>query len=126
MKSVTLSLLPHPFVPQWLCARESIMQNKPNVKMGKMTISIATLKTYANKQRAMNNERYSKQTQTKPISVSAARFIVYKWRTVPEGPMHRFAARELRIERRDTKYEIREYDWWSLSEVYQSRLRGRV
>jgi len=53
----------------------------------------------------------AKRTQSKPISVSAARFIVYKWRTVPEGPIHRFAARESRIERRDTKYEIREYDW---------------
>jgi hypothetical protein len=35
--------------------------------MGKMTISTATLKAYANKQRTMNNERYSKQTQSNPI-----------------------------------------------------------
>jgi hypothetical protein len=87
------------------------MQNKPNFKMGKMNISTAVVKPYAKEQRTMNNERYPKQTQTKPISVSAARFIVYKWRTVPEGPIHRFAARQSRIERRDTKYEIREYDW---------------
>jgi hypothetical protein len=44
------------------------MQNKANVKMGKMTISIATIKAYANEQRTMNNEPYSKQTQSKPIS----------------------------------------------------------
>jgi len=86
------------------------MQNKANVKMGKMTVSTATPKAYAKEQRTMSNEPYSKQTQSKPISVSAARFIVYKWRNVPEGPIHRFAARQSRIERRDTKYEIREYD----------------
>jgi hypothetical protein len=44
------------------------LQNKANVKMGKRTVSVATLKAYANEQRAMNNERYSKQTQSKPIS----------------------------------------------------------
>ena len=44
------------------------MQNKANVKMGKMAISTARTKAYANKQRTMNNERYSKQTQSKPIS----------------------------------------------------------
>jgi len=44
------------------------MQNKPNFKIGKMNISTATLMAYANKQRTMNNERYSKQTQSKPIS----------------------------------------------------------
>jgi hypothetical protein len=99
------------FVPSCLSGYKSIMQNKPNFKMGNINISTAIIKPYANKQRTMNNQLYSKQTQTKPISVSAARFIVYKWRTVPEGPIHRFAARQLRIERRDTKYEIREYDW---------------
>ncbi len=36
--------------------------------MGKMTISTTTPKAYANKQRTMNNEHYSKQTQSKPIS----------------------------------------------------------
>ena len=36
--------------------------------MGKMTISIATIKAYANEQRTMINEHYSKQTQSKPIS----------------------------------------------------------
>jgi hypothetical protein len=50
-----------------LCGCNSIMQNKANVKMGNINISTATLKTYANKQRTMSNERYSKQTQTKPI-----------------------------------------------------------
>jgi hypothetical protein len=45
-----------------------IAQNKPNVKMGKMTISPATTKPYLNEQQTMNNERYPKQTQSKPIS----------------------------------------------------------
>jgi len=42
--------------------------NEPNVKVGKMNISIAAVKPYANEQRPMNNERYSKQTQFKPNS----------------------------------------------------------
>jgi len=44
-----------------------IAQNKPNVKMGKMTISPATTKPYLNEQRTINNERYPKQTQSNPI-----------------------------------------------------------
>jgi len=40
-----------------------IAQNKPNVKMGKMTISPATTKPYLNEQQTMNTERYPKQTQ---------------------------------------------------------------
>jgi len=55
------------------------MQNKANVKIGKININIATIKEYNNKQRkiyplGVNNERHSKQTQfipaeggTKPI-----------------------------------------------------------
>jgi len=43
-----------------------ITQNKPNVKIGKMTISTARTKAYANEQRTKNNERYSKQTQSNP------------------------------------------------------------
>ncbi len=43
-----------------------IAQNKANVKMGNITISAATTKAYANKQRTMSNERYSKQTQSNP------------------------------------------------------------
>jgi len=50
-----------------LCGCNSIMQNKANVKMGKMNISTATLKAYANKQRTMSNKHYSKQTQSNPI-----------------------------------------------------------
>jgi len=46
----------------------SIMQNKPNFKMGNINISTATPKTYANKQRTMSNKRHSKQTQSNPIS----------------------------------------------------------
>jgi len=34
-----------------------------------MNISIATIKDYDNEQRTTNNERYSKQSQSKPISV---------------------------------------------------------
>jgi len=41
--------------------------NKPNFKIGKMKISTAITKAYANEQRATNNERYSKQTQSNPI-----------------------------------------------------------
>jgi len=36
--------------------------NKPNFKMGKMTISTAILKIYANEQRTMDNEHHPKQT----------------------------------------------------------------
>ena len=55
------------FSPSCLRGHQSIMQNKANFKMGKMTISTVTTKCYANEQRTMNNERYSKQTQSKPI-----------------------------------------------------------
>ena len=44
------------------------MQNKANFKMGKIAISTAPIKAYVDKQRTMNNERYSKQTQSNPIS----------------------------------------------------------
>jgi hypothetical protein len=43
-----------------------ITQNKPNVKIGKMTISPATTKPYLKEQQTMNNERCSKQTQSNP------------------------------------------------------------
>ena len=43
------------------------LQNKANVKIGKLNISIATIKDYDKKQRIINNERYSKQSQSKPI-----------------------------------------------------------
>jgi hypothetical protein len=58
-------------------------QNKANVKMGKMAISTATIKAYANKQRAMNNERYSKQTQSKPISNDQSQFQTIKAKSKP-------------------------------------------
>ena len=67
-KLLEISLSLYFFVPQWLCGHESIMQNKANFKMGKIAISIATIKAYANEQRTMNNEHCSKQTQSKPIS----------------------------------------------------------
>jgi hypothetical protein len=51
------------------------LQNKANVKIGKMNISTAIIKAYANEQPPINNERYPKQSQikanfkrTKPIS----------------------------------------------------------
>jgi hypothetical protein len=40
--------------------------NKPNFKIGKINISVATIKDYDNEQLTINNERYSKQTQNKP------------------------------------------------------------
>ncbi len=46
---------------------ESIMQNKPNVKIGNINTSTARTKAYAKEQRTMNNERYPKQTQSNPI-----------------------------------------------------------
>ena len=50
------------------CQESSITaQNKPNFKMGKMTISPVTTKPYLKEQRTMNNERCSKQTQSNPI-----------------------------------------------------------
>jgi hypothetical protein len=49
------------------------MQNKANVKMGKMTISTARTNAYAKEQRTMNNEHYSKQTQSNPISNDQSR-----------------------------------------------------
>jgi hypothetical protein len=44
------------------------MQNKANFKMGNIHISTAKAKAYAKEQRTMSNDRYSKQTQSKPIS----------------------------------------------------------
>jgi len=44
------------------------MQNKANVKIGKMGISKATIRAYDNEQRTINNKLSSKQTQTKPMS----------------------------------------------------------
>ena len=54
--------------PSCLSGYKSIMQNKPNVKMGNINISTANTKAYGKEQRTMSNERYSKQSQTKPIS----------------------------------------------------------
>jgi len=58
------------FVPLCLSGHESIMQNKPNFKMGNINITTARTKAYANEQRTMNNERYPKQTQSNPIPSS--------------------------------------------------------
>jgi len=55
------------FVPSCLSGYKSIMQNKPNFKMGNINISTATTKAYANEQRTMSSKRYSKQTQSNPI-----------------------------------------------------------
>jgi hypothetical protein len=58
---------------------DCIMQNKANFKIGKIDISIATIKDYDNERRTINNERYSKQTQTKPISRFPILQYVAKW-----------------------------------------------
>jgi len=51
----------------------AVRKNKPNSNpisvKPKMNASIAIIKDYDNKQRTINNERYSKQTQTKPIYI---------------------------------------------------------
>jgi hypothetical protein len=39
------------------------MQNKPNFKMGNINVTTAPTRAYANEQRTMSNEHYSKQTQ---------------------------------------------------------------
>ena len=62
------------FVPSWLSGYKSIMQNKANVKMGNINISTARTKAYARKQPTMNNKRYSKQTQSNPISNDQSQF----------------------------------------------------
>jgi hypothetical protein len=43
-----------------------IAQNKPNFKMGNITISTAKTKAYPKEQQTINNECYSKQSQTNP------------------------------------------------------------
>jgi len=53
--------------------------NKANVKIGKIHISIAKTNDYGNEQQTTNNERYSKQTQTKPISEVPILQYVAKW-----------------------------------------------
>jgi hypothetical protein len=46
--------------------------------MGNINISTATLKAYAKEQRTMSNERYSKQTQSNPISNDQSQFQTQK------------------------------------------------
>jgi hypothetical protein len=50
----------------WLCGYESIMQNKANFSKPKMVVTLVITMTNNNEQRTTN---YSKQTQTKPISI---------------------------------------------------------
>jgi len=56
------------FVPSCPRGPQSFLQNKANFKMGNINISTAKTKAYANEQGPMNNECYSKQTQSNPIS----------------------------------------------------------
>jgi hypothetical protein len=56
------------------------MQNKANFKMGNINISAAKTKAYVNKQRTMNNEHDSKQTQSKPISNAETAYSAYQTR----------------------------------------------
>jgi len=54
------------------------LQNKANVKIGKINVSIKTIKDYDKEQRTINNKRYSKQTQSKPIlKIKAGRQGIY-------------------------------------------------
>jgi hypothetical protein len=62
------------------------MQNKANVNIGKINISIVTKKDYDKEQRTTNNDRYSKQTQTKPISNATTVFSAYYTRDC-RGPL---------------------------------------
>jgi len=64
------------------------LQNKANVKMGKMNISTARTKAYAKEQRTMDNEHYPKQTQTKPISNHQSQFQTHKQLTQLACPLH--------------------------------------
>jgi len=67
--SPVFCLLPDPpILPSSPGLYESIMQNKPNFKMGNINISTAKTKAYAKEQRTMNTKRYPKQTQSNPIS----------------------------------------------------------
>jgi len=56
------------------------LQNKANFTMGNINISTAKTKAYAKEQRTMNNERYSKQTQSKPISNAETAYSAYQTR----------------------------------------------
>ena len=79
--------------PGGLSGYKSIMQNKANVKMGNININTAILKAYANKQRTMINEHYSKQTQSNPIP-PPRRDEIRDTKTVPP----RYAIRHTRYE----------------------------
>ncbi len=81
--------------PILLCIHGFIAQNKANVKMGNINISTARTKAYPQKQRTMNNERHSKQTQSNPILPPATRFCPQK-RTSPDRFLRRICARSYR------------------------------
>jgi hypothetical protein len=46
---------------------QTIMQNEPNFKMGKMPVSTVAPKPYPDKQRTINDEHHPKRTQSNPI-----------------------------------------------------------
>jgi hypothetical protein len=81
--------------PSCLSGYKSILQNKPNFKMGNINISTASTKAYAKKQRTMNTERYPKQTQTKPIPARRNTIRDMQYETTPPAI-------------RNTRYEIRD------------------
>jgi hypothetical protein len=64
------------------------MQNKPNFKIGKINISTAITKSYANEQRTMNNERYPKQTQTNPKLELCSTLSEVEGPIEPNSPAH--------------------------------------
>jgi hypothetical protein len=77
------------------------MQNKANFKMGNINISTATLKPYATEQRKIRNERYSKQTQSKPISNAETAYSAYQTRDC-----HPFDCAQGRLPRNNAMYVV--------------------
>jgi len=73
-----------------------ITQNKPNFKIGNINISTAKTKAYPKEQRTMNNERYSKQTQSNPIPARREAPAIRKYAIRRQGPL-----------RGNTRYAIR-------------------
>ena len=93
--------------PSCLSGYESIMQNKPNFKMGNINISTAKTKAYAKEQRTMNNEHSSKQTQSNPIHHGEAGFCPCPNRhTCPNSAPH-FPSAKSFLRLRNTRYAIR-------------------
>ena len=88
------------------------MQNKANFKMGNINISTARTKAYANKQRTMSNEHYSKQTQSNPISNAETPCPAYPICPVCHArDCHPFDCAPARIACNDEGEDKAVYDW---------------